>query len=239
MLVIAIGLVAIIPSQAQSAVDAVSVTGNANTCEAVGPAGLISARFNVAGTVRLRSYAYTEYYRELFVVGNTSGGGQVIDIVVNKPQVPAGTWMHYNLTVDNDFTTALGISINCTSGEVKYGASLGRDGRINIGNDVPLAIFPILDANGNPALEFWTATEKGNGRRFLTISNKQLTDANATAAAKPGENILIFQTKDKFVTLYRLTTGEYQVNLAPDKEGKVPVIRFDAIQPTTVTRADY
>lgn len=48
----------------------------------------------------------------------------------------------------------------------------------------------------------------------------------------PTENLLIDGVADGFVRVYKLKTGEYQVNVGPLADGKVHVVIFEGIPPT-------
>lgn len=53
----------------------------------------------------------------------------------------------------------------------------------------------------------------------------------------PEENILVDQFYE--IALYKLTSGEYQVNVGPDAEYKVKVLRFAGCPATSVTEEEY
>jgi hypothetical protein len=72
--------------------------------------------------------------------------------------------------------------------------------------------------------------EKGERFPALFVS---VADLNALPAT-PLENLLIASNDSGQVSLYKLTTEEYQINLGPDAEGNVLVKIFDALPPTAV-----
>lgn len=53
----------------------------------------------------------------------------------------------------------------------------------------------------------------------------------------PEENILIDQYYE--ISLFKLTSGEYQVNVGPDAENKVKVLRFRGCPATEVVEEEY
>lgn len=73
-----------------------------------------------------------------------------------------------------------------------------------------------------------------NGRGFpaVTVTAEDL----APYPAKPAENTLILSTEDGRIAVYRLTTGELQVNVGPDAEGKVQVATFSGLDATGMNR---
>ena len=72
--------------------------------------------------------------------------------------------------------------------------------------------------------------ENGDGFEALFISAAEL----AALPDMPAENLLLAGDADGPFAIFKLTTGEYQVNIGPDAEGKVQVVIFDGIPPTTV-----
>ena len=55
----------------------------------------------------------------------------------------------------------------------------------------------------------------------------------------PEENLLIAQSEDGTVALYKLTTGEYQVNAGPDADGYVYVLIWTGIPAEDVYTRGY
>lgn len=53
----------------------------------------------------------------------------------------------------------------------------------------------------------------------------------------PEENVLIDQYYE--ISLFKLTSGEYQVNVGPDAENKVKVLRFTGCPATEVDESEY
>jgi hypothetical protein len=79
-------------------------------------------------------------------------------------------------------------------------------------------------------IEIWAIDDNSQGTRVLFVSTEEL----ASLPANPEQNTLIAATDDGQFALYKLTTGEYQINIGPDAEGKIRVMIFDAIPPTNV-----
>lgn len=66
------------------------------------------------------------------------------------------------------------------------------------------------------------------GAPLLDVSAKELL----ALPDFPAKNTLIAKTADGFISVYKLMTGEYQVNVGPLADGKVHVIIFDGIPRT-------
>jgi hypothetical protein len=98
----------------------------------------------------------------------------------------------------------------------------------------PLPGDPTADGRINTTLSFAVYTQTtatGCGIRFYGLNANGLVtsisyigaDELADLPDQPQENLLILRAGDG-TTLYKLTTGEYQINSAPDIEGKVHVV---------------
>lgn len=85
------------------------------------------------------------------------------------------------------------------------------------------------------SLDIWAVDESGNGYQAIFVSKDELDNL----PDKPLTNTEIQSSPDGKITLYKLYTGEYQINIGPDKEGKVQVIIFTGIPPTNVYRRDF
>lgn len=100
-----------------------------------------------------------------------------------------------------------------------------------VGGDpsLPVVIYvPTSNAyqKGDLYIDIWQLDGHNIGYRALYISSDELL----ALSDFPAENILI--ASDGFIGVYKLTTGEYQVNVGPLADGKVHVIIFDGIPPT-------
>jgi hypothetical protein len=101
------------------------------------------------------------------------------------------------------------------------------DGRINYNNCDKVAIYPVADEDSY-GLEVWIVDD-GNTPSFGFFVSAARLDR---LPDKPTHNIRIAISKDRRTALYKLTTGEYQVNYGPDAEGKVFVYTFSGLPPT-------
>ena len=99
------------------------------------------------------------------------------------------------------------------------------DDRINRQAYASVAIY-CNAANGQ--LEIYAIDAEGNGSLALAVP---YADLPATPDAATG-NVGIAQAGN--IALYRLTTGEFQVNAGPDSEGKTYVVIWDACPYTQI-----
>ena len=165
--------------------------------------------------------------------GGTSGAGTFgfSRFIFINPTLIDGTPLTVSVTVSppNSGADSRG-PIACTGGiippspsapsEAEFvSAPIINDGRINPGKGDMNAVIYETEQGG---IEVYDVGDSGTG--FLVIS---VTDeALAGYPEKPGENTLISSSADGKTALYKLTTGEYQVNTGPDGEGKVTNIIF-------------
>jgi len=96
------------------------------------------------------------------------------------------------------------------------------------------AIYNSQDDDGNPSLDVYGIDDEGEGYYAFTITEADLAPF---ADNPPEENTEIMTVGN--VALYVLTTGEYQLNIGPDEEGKVRVVIFNGLPPTNVYSYDY
>lgn len=57
--------------------------------------------------------------------------------------------------------------------------------------------------------------------------------------ATPNRNLTIATSADRYIGVYKLTTGQYQVNVGPDKDGKVFVTRWVGLPPTEIENTEF
>ena len=72
----------------------------------------------------------------------------------------------------------------------------------------PVAIYPV-DLGTGTGLHFYAIGADGTGSLALVVTPEQI----ATVPAMPATNTLIARSADGSISLYRLTTGEFQVNM--------------------------
>lgn len=214
----------------------INVTGNPESCERGVPVADITVAYDVPGEITLVSQAYTEVFNETQTFGTTTGGGQLFGTVIDAPTLPENSMISYTFT-NGDPNVKVGVMVNCTTGDVYPGGTLGPDGRFDAGDDMPLVIYPRLDAEDNLILDFYVVTGPDNrrGRLLTRVSHSTLT----AVPENPEQNTEVAVIGANLATLYRLTDGRWQLNLAPDAEGKVKVVRFTNIPPTQLVRDDF
>lgn len=111
--------------------------------------------------------------------------------------------------------------------------------RINQAAAIPYIIYVPTAARATEQneifIDLWHLDENGVGQPLLYISKDQLL----ALPDHPTENLLFASTPDSLVNVYKLTTGEYQLNIGPLAEGKVYTTIFDAIPPTQITNSTW
>lgn len=230
-----LALLIVLPASAQPLpIELAGVDGFKNSCDPGINVGGITVRVNQPGTVRLRGQAYADYYNETTVIGHSSGGGELVSFTANAPKLPENSVVQYTVTVDNS-SDAVYVAFNCTTGQFFLERVLGSDGRLYAGEDLPVVIYPKLTRSGEPFLDFYTVNANGRGERSLRVSAETLADL----PEKPARNTRIASTRDGLATLYKLTSGEFQVNYLPNEEGRIYVVIFDSVSPAHIYRADY
>ncbi len=100
----------------------------------------------------------------------------------------------------------------CDTGRILYngptrvgGLSDGRINRFDLA--APVAVYPFT-FEGGVGLRFYQIDAGGHGTLILEVTPEQI----AAVANPPASNTLIASTPGGAVALYRLTTGEFQVN---------------------------
>lgn len=141
-----------------------------------------------------------------------------------------------NITVPADLSVAFSVSGTFVSADVSVSCSAPdedgdtsaqpTDNRFNFGfGDTDVVLFPSLDGVG---LSVYGVDENGAGYLVFTITADDLA---AFEGNPPAENTLIKESADGKFKLYALTTGEFQLNIGPDEEGKTLVLIFDELSP--------
>lgn len=95
-----------------------------------------------------------------------------------------------------------------------------QDQRINCQGVEFYAVYTRVTTSGACFMEAWRMNPGGQPFRVWRVSSRTL----ARVPEFPETNTLI--RREQGVALYRLTSGEYQVNAGPDGEGKIYVARF-------------
>jgi hypothetical protein len=100
-----------------------------------------------------------------------------------------------------------------------------------------VVVAPVFEGllNAEFGLDVWGIDANGEGFKAFYVSGETLN----SLPPLPDENLLIEATADGYIALYRLTTGEYQINIGPDIEGNVQVVIFTGIPPSNIYRRDF
>jgi hypothetical protein len=94
--------------------------------------------------------------------------------------------------------------------------------------DLGVVLFNETDEDGQPVLEIYDLINDGTeGNYLFTITQDDLAPF---LAELPEENTLL--RSEGHVSVYLLTTGEIQLNIGPDSEGKIHVRILDGIPVT-------
>ncbi len=153
-------------------------------------------------------------------VGQTTSGSYVIPAAGSYD-----VWFHIE-TIDMYAT----VKTSCThpsSAAAAPAAPTPPDDRLNWGvADYLVVLYPGTDAQGNPAIRVFGVGEDGAGFYLFTITQQ---DIAAFVGNPPAVNTPIMTIGN--ITLYALTSGEFQLNIGPDAEGKTQVIIFDSLAP--------
>jgi hypothetical protein len=114
--------------------------------------------------------------------------------------------------------------VNATCGDAPIAVNEGH-------GDHYAALFKAVDSAGLPLVKVYCII---NARGVLMGSITRADFANYSKT--PARNTLIKTIKGCAapVAVYLLTTGEYQVNIGPDVEGKIAVIVFSQLPPVNV-----
>lgn len=179
------------------------------------------------------------------VVHGTTAGTFNMMIPVS-PQQTAGTTLYIIADYNNGapYYTPTGVtSGNCT------GLANPEEIEINLappayrlfgGQGARASIFIQSENNGanNPVLALYDVNEDSQGSILFYMS---LNIAGIYEVPAGESSLLIYKNPDELIQLHLLASGEYQVNLGPDCEGKMHVLRFkwDGGEPYDVTYNTY
>ncbi|TVR19907.1 MAG: hypothetical protein EA396_11725 [Anaerolineaceae bacterium] len=95
-----------------------------------------------------------------------------------------------------------------------------RDGRVNFnqGFGDPAIVYAPQIRFDEQGVEVFMLDENGNGQPVFRLTLDEITAIMSEETIS--ENQLVAASDDNFIEFYRLTTGEIQVNMGPDFEGK-------------------
>lgn len=82
-------------------------------------------------------------------------------------------------------------------------------------------------------IQILTLDRRGNGREVIYVTAEEL----AELPAHPEQHLLIAKWKD--IELYKLTYGDYQVNVGPDEYNAVHVLIFHSIDAHRIEESGF
>ncbi|MEO8396246.1 MAG: hypothetical protein ABI700_24845 [Chloroflexota bacterium] len=101
----------------------------------------------------------------------------------------------------------------------------------------PYALYTPTEKDETCSLDIWSIEADGQGKRAIKLTADDLADL---PAADEIENyVMVESAKNDFITLYKLNSGQYQINVGPDSEGKVYVIDFTGCPANDVTESTF
>ncbi len=100
----------------------------------------------------------------------------------------------------------------------------------------PYALYTPTAANGTCNIDIWVVQD-GKGKRAIL----QTAAEQAKLPEVPAEEryITVETALNGYIALYKLHTGEYQINVGPDGEGKVYTINFTGCPAENVTESTF
>lgn len=100
----------------------------------------------------------------------------------------------------------------------------------------PYALYTPTFEDGRCALDiFYIDIQSGRGFRAIRLFSNQL----AVVPDFPETNLLLAVSRNRLINLYKLSSGEYQINVGPDAEGKVYVTRFRGCPARDVVESNF
>ena len=85
----------------------------------------------------------------------------------------------------------------------------------------PYQLYTDGDEDGECFIDVWLI-EEGQGKQALTLTAEDIADL--PDAEDIDKYMLVDDAYNGYISLYKLQSGEYQLNVGPDAEGKVHVI---------------
>ncbi|MFN8376470.1 MAG: hypothetical protein U0694_26810 [Anaerolineae bacterium] len=109
-----------------------------------------------------------------------------------------------------------------------------HDARINCLGDEYYGVYTRTSSNGSCYIDVVLIDEDtGRGRRGIRLTPRE----QEAVEEFPAENTLVDSYYE--ASVYRLTSGEWQVNAGPNREGKVYVVVFTGCPATNVHEYDF
>lgn len=122
-----------------------------------------------------------------------------------------------------EFTTVM-----CVAPEGMEAGPLARPRPVVQPGQVTVQVGGVWAIMSSTTVSIWD--DRNPNRPALDVSPEQINGV----PVNPDDHTLISTSEDGYYNLYRLTTGEIQLNVGPDFEGKTQVIIFDPASMTIV-----
>ena len=130
------------------------------------------------------------------------------------------------------------LELNCTpttEDERTEAESACGDGRLSYTLCQPLAVYPVVSDDGIGLTIYLVSRGSDIGQFMLYIPAETFNELPDTLA----ENCTIASSEDGRVVVYLLTSGQIQINVGPDEEGKVFAYIFNDLQSAPVSIDSY
>lgn len=157
---------------------------------------------------------------------NLLTSNDVISFGINAAPQPISFLIIRLTLTDNPLVRSSAYYMDCATGQI---IQLGdtRDDRINYGaGDLLAALYMSGDGLGNPVVKVYAINEDSEGE-YIGRFNAALFEPYIDNA--PEANLLIERIGK--VSLYALSSGEFQFNIGPDDEGKYARVLFTNFPP--------
>jgi hypothetical protein len=119
--------------------------------------------------------------------------------------------------------------LDCATGSITTMAT-ARDARLNYGaGDLLAALYRGTDSTGQPTIDVYQIIAPSKGNLIGAFEKALFTPY---IDAPPAVNTLLARIGQ--TSLYALTTGEFQINIGPDAEGKIARVLFRSFPPTQI-----
>lgn len=184
---------------------------------------------------------------------STGGADQVLPVpFTGLPPIPLNTQLTIDATVSDFFNTTIilgadAVNYYCQNGYPAAPTTGGpkpptvppvivepeppSDGRTLSVSDVKAVVY----YNKDGTFDIYTVNPDSTGSLAIHVEEAEL-DA---LPEFPATNILIAKNADGTIAFYKLTSGQYQINIGPDPEGKVRVYIFNGFPVTNVFVTEF
>jgi len=146
-----------------------------------------------------------------------------------------GSFSHADLFVQSDLARSDTYRFGCDGTVTRLGGSLAGDTRLNrYHGDLVSALYSASDSDGNPTIRVYDINADSSGA---------LRGDYAYALFQPYLNnppsVNTYLGTLGRTRLYALTSGEFQINVGPDAEGKIHEVILNGIPPVSIKFASY